>query len=229
MKSSLLALVLAASSAALCACGSQADTYREAFSRQQALSNNSRTLSASRETVWRGVNQTLIGQGFTIRQVNDTSGLITAEREMSDPGDAELSYDVTATANVAEAGKDRTEVELSANQKTIRHQKYHTWWHLLWLVPLFPTGTEYNTVVRRESTVTDSGFYSDFFAALDNHVKAAPAEEAAAQPAPSIASNDAPPHPDPLSAAGASAAETAPAPVLSDQPAPPPSPDAGHQ
>ena len=41
----------------------------------------------------------------------------------------------------------------AANMTTELHKKSYTWWHLLWLIPIFPTGSEYTTVVVNRDPV----------------------------------------------------------------------------
>ena len=41
----------------------------------------------------------------------------------------------------------------AANMTTELHEKSYTWWHLLWLIPIFPTGSEYTTVVVNRDPV----------------------------------------------------------------------------
>jgi hypothetical protein len=48
----------------------------------------------------------------------------------------------------------------------ILHRATTTWWHLLWIIPIIPTGTEYQTLAIKEGNVTDPGFYTGFFNSL---------------------------------------------------------------
>jgi hypothetical protein len=59
-----------------------------------------------------------------------------------------------------------THVIAAANETTEMHKKSHDWWHLLWLIPIFPTGTEYTTVVVDRDTVHSAQLYQDFFTAV---------------------------------------------------------------
>ena len=59
-----------------------------------------------------------------------------------------------------------TQVIAAANMTTELHKKSYTWWHLLWLIPIFPTGTEYTTVVINRDTVHIPQLYHDFFTAV---------------------------------------------------------------
>ncbi len=157
--------------------------YREAFSPADTIKDSTQSFARPEPTVWPAVLTTLARQGFTVSSANEQAGVISATRLMQDPNDNDLSYHVDATVTVTaqdvSAGAQKTQVSLAANEETIRHQKYHTWWHLLWLIPIFPTGTEYNTVVRRERTVSNSRFYTDFFDALREELPKPPTSSSA--------------------------------------------------
>jgi hypothetical protein len=153
------------------ACATQTASYRTAFDSEKAISGNSQVFKASEDRVWDATLATLAKQGFTVGEASKDGGVINATRLMSDPNDHALSYEVTCTVTVVDQSSKDTAVSMAANEKTIRHQKYHDWWHLLWLIPIFPTGTEYRTVVRHEGTVTDNTFYSEFFAGVKSELK----------------------------------------------------------
>ncbi|GEM_PF-2167315 len=157
-------------SCAITAC-SEHRGYREAFSKTSGIDGNDATLSSPPRAVFEAAKIVLVRQGFNITHIDPVEGVISAEREMADSSDKTLSYRVMVSATATEIGPQTTRLVLAANEQTIRHQKYHTWWHLLWLMPLFPTGTQYNTVVRQEQTVTDPAFYSDFFSQVRNELK----------------------------------------------------------
>jgi hypothetical protein len=63
-----------------------------------------------------------------------------------------------------------TQVIAAANQTTEMHKKVYTWWHLLWLIPIFPTGSEYTTVVVNRDTVHNPQLYRDFFTSVKKRV-----------------------------------------------------------
>ena len=52
-----------------------------------------------------------------------------------------------------------------ANQITKMHKKEYRWWKLLWLNPLFPTGSDYTTVVVNRDTVRSPQLHREFFTA----------------------------------------------------------------
>lgn len=156
---------------AIAGCATQAP-YDAAFDPAQANPAASQVLAASPAAVWPAALAVLARQGFTATATDPAAGVISVRRLMADPDHADESYTIDATVTIAPAGRGgKTMVALAANQQTIEHQKRHDWWHLLWIVPLFPIGTEYNTVVRAESTVTDAGFYSAFFDAMKTALK----------------------------------------------------------
>jgi len=104
---------------------------------------------------------------------------------MQDKENSEISYNISASADISEVTDAETTVSLSASEQTILHRASTTWWHLLWILPIIPTGTEYQTLVIKEGNITDPGFYTDFFNSVrvavtkyDLAVKAAAAKAA---------------------------------------------------
>jgi hypothetical protein len=102
---------------------------------------------------------------------------------MQDKEDHEFSYNIHASVDISEEADAQSIVSLAASQQTILHRSTYTWWHLLWILPIIPTGIEYQTVVVKEGNITDPGFYTDFFNSLkvtvtkhDMAVKAAAAK-----------------------------------------------------
>lgn len=194
---------LASLVAALSGCASD-KAYQKAFSDKAALMGNSKAFAAPANQTVRMVKQTLVHQGFTVHQADMTGCLIKATRSYQNPSDVTISYNIDLTVNImtSDAG-DTTDVLLGTSKQTVLHRESHDWWHLLWVIPLFPIGTEYQTVVIKEGNVTDAFFYNDFFAAVDRNlnrsdVSAAPAANtpplavtapasAAAAPAPTSA------------------------------------------
>jgi len=167
--------------ALLAGCGSQ-DGYHAAFHPKEALSGNSRVFQAVPEDAFTAVKLTLVKQGFTVEQADLRSGIIKAARNLQDAEDPSVSYNISATADLTRAAAaNGTMVTLAASQQTVLHRQWHTWWHLLWIIPLFPTGTEYQTVVTSEGSIRKESFYEDFFNAVGNTLtsQAAPAPSAA--------------------------------------------------
>lgn len=92
--------------------------------------------------------------------------IILATKEIRSKEDKDLSHTVSATLTLFSVSDQVTRVMIAANQTTNLHKKNYTWWHLLWIIPLFPKGTEYTTVVVDRDTVRSPQFYGDFFGAL---------------------------------------------------------------
>lgn len=105
-------------------------------------------------------------QGFLVQQADSKSHIILASREIRSKEDKDLSHTVTATITLIPSSDQITRVMMAANQTTNLHKKDYQWWHLLWIIPLFPIGTEYTTVVVDRDTVRSPQFYSDFFGTL---------------------------------------------------------------
>ncbi len=147
------------------------DAYRQAFTSNEAVQGNSRTYASPVTDVWNASLEVLAHQGFTVSLSNRQDGILNAERKMTDPNDSDLSYDITTTVTLTPIEKQSSQIVMTANEQTIRYQKTHTWWHLLWIIPLFPTGTEYNTVVRHSGTVSDNKFYAAFFDGVSSELE----------------------------------------------------------
>lgn len=150
---------------AIIGCANNQQGYQQAFNAQNALTNNQASFTQSFDAVFKIVKQVLIQQGFTVESADSKSGIIKAVRNMQDKEDSEISYSIHTSADISEVGND-TNVTLSASQQTILHRATTTWWHLLWILPVIPTGTEYQTLVIKEGNITDPGFYSDFLNSL---------------------------------------------------------------
>lgn len=147
-------------------CGSDPAHYEGAFSASQQVKGNSESVSAPMDVAWGAVLEVLSQQGFLIQQADAKSRIILANREMRSKEDKDLSHTVSATFTLFAASDQLTRVMAAANQTTELHKKSYTWWHLLWLIPVFPVGTEYTTVVVERDTVRSPQFYSDFFGAV---------------------------------------------------------------
>jgi|GEM_PF-1633515 len=170
---------------ALTGCASQ-NAYQGAFNSATALTNNQKAYQQSPDALFKVTKQTFIQQGFTVENADLKSGIIKAVRNLQDKEDVEISYNIHASADISEVGQNDTNVALSASQQTVLHRSTTTWWHLLWLLPIIPTGTEYQTLVIKEGTITEPAFYTDFFNTLtvavtkhEQSVKAAAAKEEA--------------------------------------------------
>lgn len=147
-------------------CSSEPPHYEGAFSAGQQVKGNSETISAPMDMTWGAVLEVLSQQGFLIQQADAKSHIILTSREMRSKEDKDLSHTLTGTITLVSSGEQLTRVMVAANQTTELHKKSYTWWHLLWLIPIFPTGTEYTTVVVERDTVRSPQVYSDFFGAV---------------------------------------------------------------
>jgi hypothetical protein len=137
--------------------------HHTAFSDKTGLIGNSKALDLSASQAIKAAKQVLIRQGFTIDSIDVNAGLIKANRNFQDPEIPEQSYNINASVFVLENTPESCTVIASANQQTILHREWKTWWHLLWIIPIFPTGTEYQTVVTQEGNITNPTVYTDFF------------------------------------------------------------------
>ncbi len=162
-------------------CSSEPAHYEGAFSASQQVKGNSESISVPMDRAWGSVLEVLSQQGFLIQQADSKSHIILANREMRSKDDKDLSHTVAATVTLFSSSNQLTRVMVAANQTTELHKKSYTWWHLLWLIPVFPTGTEYTTVVVERDTVRSPQFYSDFFGAVK---KLAEGEKESAQSTP---------------------------------------------
>jgi len=147
----------------LAGCSSNPPQYEGAFSASQQIKGNSESISAPLESTWGSVLEVLAQQGFLVQQADAKNHIMLATKEIRSKEDKDLSHTVSATLTLFPISDQVTRVMIAANQTTNLHKKNYTWWHLLWLIPLFPTGTEYTTVVVDRDTVRSPQFYADFF------------------------------------------------------------------
>ena len=162
----LLVMFLPVVIMALAGCANNQQGYQRAFDSQHSLTQNQSSFSQPAESVFKIVKQTFVQQGFTVESADFKSGTVKAVRNMQDRDDAEISYNIHASADISEVTGVETNVTLAASQQTILHRSTTTWWHLLWILPIIPTGTEYQTLVVKEGNITEPGFYTDFFNTL---------------------------------------------------------------
>jgi hypothetical protein len=161
--SSLLLGSLLVAIMALAGCAGNQQGYQNAFNNQNSLTQNQCTFTQSGDAIFKIVKQTFIQQGFTIESADLKSGIVKAVRNMGDKEDPEISYNIHASADISEVAGTETNISLAASQQTILHRSTTTWWHLLWILPVIPTGTEYQTLVIKEGNITEPSFYTDFF------------------------------------------------------------------
>ena len=169
----------------LTGCAANQQGYQKAFDSQNSLTQNQAAFTQSPDSIFKILKQTFVQQGFTIESADLKSGIVKAVRNMQDKEAPEISYNIHVSADISDEAGSETNVSLAASQQTILHRSTTTWWHLLWIIPIFPTGTEYQTLVIKEGNITAPGFYTDFINSLriavtkhDLAVKAAAAKAA---------------------------------------------------
>jgi hypothetical protein len=155
--------------------------YEKAFSGSQAASGNRHQFDAPPDQTFQAVKFTLVQEGFLIDQVDPVGGLIKAVRDLADEKDKKISYKVDTTVAVSGALSGRgTLVTMAASQQTVTHDSSHNWIPLLGPLMIPMPGKKYSTTVTGEGTITDKGFYGEFFAAVDQSLREAPAASALA-------------------------------------------------
>jgi uncharacterized cupredoxin-like copper-binding protein len=147
-------------------CAGNQQGYQQAFDSQHSLTQNQSVFSQPPANLFNLSKQTFIQQGFTVESADIKSGIIKAVRNMADKDNSDISYNINVSTDISETAEAGTNVSLAASQQTILHRSTTTWWHLLWILPIIPTGTEYQTLVIKEGNITDPGFYTDYFNSL---------------------------------------------------------------
>ena len=143
-----------------------APNYGDAFSASETVKGNAESIPASADMVWASALEVVVRQGFNIEQADAKARILHVTKEIRNRNDKEFSHTVKGTITMVPLSDQQTRVMLSANQTTELHTKSYTWWHLLWIFPIFPTGTEYTTVVTDRDTVRSPEFYKSFFSEL---------------------------------------------------------------
>jgi hypothetical protein len=141
-------------------------TQNRAFSEQNKIKGNSDSIPAPMDVTWGSVLEVMAERGWLMQQADTKSHVILATREIRDEDDKDLSHSLSATVTLVPVSEQITHVIAAANETTEMHKKSHDWWHLLWLIPIFPIGTEYTTVVVNRDTVHNPQLYQDFFDAV---------------------------------------------------------------
>jgi len=157
--------VLCIAAAGVFGCATTGD-HQQAFSSRTALTGNTEYLELDAKQTLTASKSVLIKQGFSIDSIDAGSGMFKANRKFQDPDDKEYAYNIFVSGLVVEDAPERTIMTLSATQQTIVHKEYTTWWKLLWMIPIFPVETRYETVVVKEGNIEEKNFYTDFFAAV---------------------------------------------------------------
>jgi hypothetical protein len=169
--SRFVVMLLATGFATISGCSSAPPTYEDAMNSSTGVKANSSIIAAPLDKTWSHTLLVLPRREFIIRNIDDVHHVITATREITDKNDEETSHKITASITILPLERDKTEVVVAANRETEVHHKEHTWWHLLWIIPLFPTGTEYTTVVTERDTIHSPHFYDEFFKSLNASIK----------------------------------------------------------
>lgn len=156
----------------LSACSSAPPAYEGAFDATNAPGGSPILLTVPTDKAFKAVKFVLVKQGFQIQKVDLATGTVTGERDYVDPKDKDKSYLIDVSVVIQDGvGKNTSMVALSATQSTLLHTKEHTWWHLLWIFPIIPTGTVYQTVNTGEGTVSDKKFYGHFYQQVREYAK----------------------------------------------------------
>ncbi len=161
----LLAMVLVVGGCA------SAPSYDGSFSEKERIHGSSETLPASMETTWGAALEVFAQQGFLIQQANKESRTILANRHVRDKNDEDTSYMLSTTLTLVPVSDQATRAILAANQSTELYKKQYRWWKLLWMIPLFPVGSDHTTTVTNRDTIRSPQFYHDFFAAMKKSVE----------------------------------------------------------
>jgi len=146
-------------------------TEDHAFSEQNKIKGNADSIPASMDVAWGSVLEVIAERGWIMQQADFKSHVILATREIRDENNKDLSHSLSASVTLVPVSDQITRVIAAANQTTELHKKSHDWWHLLWLIPIFPIGTEYTTVVVNRDTVHNPQLYQDFFDAVTKRCK----------------------------------------------------------
>ena len=162
-----------------------APSYEGSFSENKRVQGSTETIPASVETTWGAALEVFAQQGFLVQQSNKESGTILANRHVRDENDEGTSYMLSTTLTLVPVSGQTTRAILAANQSTELYKKQYRWWKLLWMIPLFPIGSEHTTTVTNRDTIRSPQFYHDFFAAIQKSVK----EKNELQPTPVPASS----------------------------------------
>ena len=141
-------------------------TENHAFSEQNKIKGNSDSIPTSMDVTWGSILEVMAERGWLIQQADTKSHVILATREIRDEDLKDITHSLSATVTLVSVSEQITHVIAAANDTTELHKKSHDWWHLLWLIPIFPTGTEYTTVVVNRDTVHNPQLYQDFFDAV---------------------------------------------------------------
>ncbi len=160
------ALILAA--AVLAGCATTTPRYDQLFAGTPTL-GNVQVYAASRHDARAAVLNVLAARNFQVK--GEEGGIITAVEDYKAHAGSDKTYQVTARIEVQKIAPEKTQVSLAATQKTVVYQEWHTWWHLLWMIPIIPTGTKYKTTTTDSGAITSKAFYQNFFSNVAQQIK----------------------------------------------------------
>jgi len=144
-----------------------ASSFEQAFSDSAQVKGNSELIPTSLEKAWSSTLDIASQHGFLVQQTDLKNHIILATKQLQDEKDKEISYTVNASVTFVPVGDEITRVTVAADKTTELHRKQYQWWHLLWLIPIFPVGTEYTTAVVDRDTIRSPQFYQKFFDGLN--------------------------------------------------------------
>jgi len=146
-------------------------SYEGSFSENKRVQGSTETIPSSMETTWGAALEVFAQQGFLVQQADKESRTILANRHLRDEKDEETSYMLSTTLTLVPVSDQATRAILAANQSTELYKKQYRWWKLLWIIPLFPIGSEHTTTVTNRDTIRSPQFYHDFFVAMKKSVE----------------------------------------------------------
>ena len=164
-------VIFAITSTLLTGCATKAN-YQEAFADKEAISGSSQVIAAPADVIFDAALEVTSQQGFNVDAVDPKGRVLAVTKEIQNNDDKEISHTIKSTVTVIPVSEQQARVMLSANQITELHKKSTVWFHLLWVLPLFPYDTEYTTVVTDRGTVHEPEFYTSFFSKLNQSVAA---------------------------------------------------------
>lgn len=163
---------------------STTDSYTQAFTHTKAPAGNGHRVEADLNRSFKAARAILVQQGFAIQSMDANLGVIKASRGVQDLRNKDMTYNIVTTIDITSVDKNNSIISIAANQQSILHTVSHDWWHLLFIFPIFPTGTHYENVVVSEGEVIDPAFYKGFFDGLNRNLELMPPAPAVVAVAP---------------------------------------------
>jgi len=166
MNRSLIAIAITTLTLTLAGCANA--PYKNTFSSAPKV-NNTHVFQHELKATRHAVVATLTRRGFHI--THNTAHQINAKKSEKASSSSNKTYKVKTQTSLAKLKKHKTRITLVAGQKTVLHQTTHTWFHLLFLIPIFPTGTHHSTHVTNAGTIQKEHFYTSFFNAVSKRLQ----------------------------------------------------------